>query len=210
MHDNNISRLYQENRTAGDFAAGYLQYLSTLLQQLDTAAIAAFINEFEQARATGKTVFVIGNGGSAATASHMANDIALDVMKKSGTDTPFRVISLTDNMPLITAIGNDEGYENIFVYQLRLLYNAGDRLVVISASGNSPNVIAAANWVKTRGGRVSGLLGFDGGELLNICDVAILARTPKGEYGPVEDIHMIMDHLVGNYLQCKTSEEVQK
>ncbi len=210
MTHNNLSKLYCDNKSAKDYATAYLKYLSTLLSNLDSEAIASFIAEFEEARATRNTVFVVGNGGSAGTASHMANDIALDVMKKSGTDIPFRVVSLTDNMPLITAIGNDEGYENIFVYQLRLLYNPGDRLVVISASGNSPNVVAAAKWVKKQGGRVSGLLGFDGGELEAICDVVVLARTPKGEYGPVEDIHLIMDHLVGNYLQCKTTEEVQK
>lgn len=209
MEQNNIVRIYKQNRSAREFAGAYIQYLVSLLEKLDTTAIASFIGELEDARRTSKSVFVIGNGGSAGTASHMANDIGLDVMKKSGTDTPFRIISLTDNIPVITAIGNDEGYENVFVYQLKILYGSMDKLVVISASGNSPNVVAAANWVKKRGGTVIGLLGFDGGALKDICDVCILVETPKGEYGPVEDIHMIFDHLASNYLQNKVGEEMQ-
>ena len=204
---NNMSRLYKESKSPEEFAGSYLNYLSDLLKGLDLKAIAGFIGEFEDARRTGNTVFLTGNGGSAATASHMANDIALDVLKKSGTKNPFRVLALSDSIPLITAIGNDDGYENIFLYQLKIHYRPGDRLVVISASGNSPNVVLAAQWVKERGGRVIGLLGFDGGKLQALCDVAITVKTPKGEYGPVEDIHMVMDHLIANYLLGKTLQE---
>lgn len=210
MDNNNLTKLYRNNRSAKNYAAEYLKYLATLMNNLDTEAIADFIEELEQARESGNTVFMVGNGGSAGTASHMANDIGLDVMKKSGTGRPFCLISLTDNIPIITAIANDEGYENVFVYQLKLQYNHGDKLIVISASGDSSNVVAAANWVKEQGGRVIGLLGFDGGKLKNICDVFILAETPKGEYGPVEDIHMIINHLAGSYLQYKVTEEVEK
>ncbi len=208
MFDNNITRLCRESRDAKSFAEGYLRYLVALLQELDNEDIASFISEFEQSRLAGNTVFVVGNGGSATTASHMANDIALGIMKNGRTVTPFRVLSLTDNIPLITAISNDRGYENIFVSQLNFLYNPNDKLVVISATGNSPNIVAAARWVKKRGGRVIGLLGFDGGVLKDLCDVVLLARTPKGEYGPVEDIHMIMNHLVSIYLQHKATDDV--
>ncbi len=206
----NVIRLYKESKNAQDFAVKYLDYLSGLLHKLDTKAIAAFIEEIEAARQKNQTVFIIGNGGSAATASHMANDIGLDVFKKSGTAKPYRIMSLADNVPVMTAIGNDDGYDNLFLYQLKIHYRAGDKLVVISASGNSPNLVSAAQWVKEQSGTVLGLLGFDGGKLKNICDVIVLAETPKGEYGPVEDIHMIMDHLMGNYLQGRTLEEEKK
>ncbi len=135
---NNIVKLYKETRSAEEFTKGYLSYLCDLLKQLDTKAIASFIHEFEDAREKDKTVFLIGNGGSAATASHMANDIGLDVLKKSGMNRPFRVMSLTDNVPVMTAIGNDEGYDQLFFLQLKIHYRPGDKLVVISASGNSP------------------------------------------------------------------------
>jgi len=99
------------------------------------------------------------------------------------------------------AVANDTGYENIFVNQLRIHYRKGDKLVAISASGNSPNVVVAAEWVKKQGGAVIALVGFDGGKLKEIGDVVVQVKAVKGEYGPVEDIHMILDHLVSYWLQ---------
>jgi D-sedoheptulose 7-phosphate isomerase len=133
----------------------------------------------------------------------MANDIGLDVMRKTGPDKPFRVLALTDSVSLLTAVANDDGYENVFASQLKVHFKPGDKLIVISASGNSPNLVKAAQWVKENKGRVIGLLGFDGGSLRNICDTVVSVDTPKGEYGPVEDIHLILDHLVAVWLQLK-------
>lgn len=198
---NNMERLFLDSLHEEDFIKGYLNYLSQLFLRLDTKAIARFIAELESAYEQEKTIFIAGNGGSASTASHMANDLGMDVLKKGGSSKAFRALALTDNTSLMTAIANDDGYDNTFVNQLRIHYRTGDRLIVISASGNSPNVAAAAKWVKERGGRVLGLTGFDGGELKNLCDVLIHVDTPKGEYGPVEDVHMVMDHLVANWLQ---------
>lgn len=205
---NDIRRIYKETNTAGAFALEYLNHLTRIMKQIDINAVTDFIHELEMARNQGHTVFVVGNGGSAATASHMANDIGLDVMKKSDTNIPFRILSLTDNIPVISAIGNDNGYENIFLYQLRILYRPGDKLIAISASGNSPNVIRAVEYVKSQNGIVLGLTGFDGGKLADMCDIAIHIKTKPGEYGPVEDIHMIMDHLIASYLQYKVEEDV--
>jgi D-sedoheptulose 7-phosphate isomerase len=195
----NLAGIIHDAVNPTEFAGAYLKYLSILLDRVDAKAIAAFIGELESARLTGNTVFVIGNGGSAATASHMANDFGVGT-RAADTGTPLRVLALTDNVAAMTAIGNDDGYENLFLYQLRIHYRPGDKLVAISASGNSPNVVTAAEWVKQRGGAVIGLTGFDGGKLKSLCDVAIHAETPKGEYGPVEDIHMIVDHLVYTWL----------
>lgn len=196
--------------TKGDlqkFAKGYFRYLAELLDSLDTGAIEEFVKHLEQARQGDHTVFMAGNGGSAATATHMANDLSTDVYRKGGGKKPFRVLALTESASCLTAIANDDCYENVFVNQLKIHYRPGDKLVVISASGNSPNVVAAAQWVKEQGGAVMGLVGFDGGKLAGICDVAIVAQTPKGEYGPVEDVHMIMDHLVSNWLGYKLQAE---
>lgn len=204
---NNIEKIFNESQNAAQFARGYLNYLSTLLGRLDTDAIADVIEELETARKNDNTIFIAGNGGSAATASHMANDIGMDVLKKGGIKTPFRAFALTDNVALMTAIANDEGYHNLFVNQLRIYYRPGDKLLAISASGNSPNVIEAAEWVRERGGKVIGFVGFDGGKLKEVCDVVIHVNTPKGEYGPVEDIHMVLDHLIANWLQYKVKTE---
>jgi len=194
-----LETILKESTDPAQFARAYLDYLSGLLKRLDPKAIAAFIDELEQARANHHTVFVVGNGGSASTASHMANDFGVGAFPGDGIP-PFRVLALTDNVAAMTAIGNDTGFENLFVSQLRIHHMPGDKFIAISASGNSPNVVRGAEWVKDRGGRVIALVGFDGGKLKGLADVVIHAETPKGEYGPVEDIHMILDHLVYTWL----------
>ncbi|MCX5829720.1 MAG: SIS domain-containing protein [Deltaproteobacteria bacterium] len=198
---NNIKRIYTECSDVEEFVRKYIHYLSSLMNRLDTKAIGAFVDELERTRKNHHTIYIIGNGGSAATAMHMVNDIGIDVFKKSGTDLPYRVMSLCENISVSTAIANDSGYQNLFVNQLQMHYRPGDMLIAISASGNSPNVVMAAEWVKEHGGRVIGLLGFDGGSLKKICDISILVETPKGEYGPVEDIHLVIDHMISHWLQ---------
>lgn len=197
---NNIERLFGEADCLGEFANSYFKYLYDVLRRLELSAIETVVEEFENARANGNTIFLTGNGGSAATASHMANDLGADVLRKGGGEKPFRVFALTDNVSVISAIANDDGYDSVFVNQLKLHYSDDDKLVVISASGNSPNIVAAAEWVNKRGGKVIGLVGFDGGRVVDFCDVAIHVETPKGEFGPVEDVHMIINHLISNWL----------
>ena len=198
---NNIERLFAEAGDVQRFSRGYFRYLSVLMKNIDTDAIAAFIEELETARRQQNTVMFVGNGGSAVTASHMANDVGLGPRTRD-YELPFRTLALTDNVSVMTAIANDHGYDNLFVYQLRIHYKPGDKLVAISASGNSPNVVAAAEWVKKQRGKVIGLVGFDGGKLKDICDIVVHVETPKGEYGPVEDIHMILNHLLCTWLKC--------
>lgn len=197
--DNLDSLLRQHDRPA-EFAGAYLAYLADMLGRLDRQAIAAFIDHLEDARQNQRTVFFIGNGGSAATASHMANDLAIGTFGGSW-EHPLRAIALTDNVAAVTAIANDHGFEDIFVRQLQVYHRPGDKLVAISASGNSPNVLAAVEWVKKQGGTAIGLVGFDGGKLKGACDIVIHAATPSGEYGPVEDVHMILDHLVFTWMR---------
>ncbi len=194
----NIDSIINSSPDVSQFAKGYFEYISKLTAQLDTEAISAFVKELESARKDHNTVFFVGNGGSAATASHMANDLAFG--SRVHQDPPFRVLSLTDNVAAMTAVANDNGYESLFIRQLKVHYRPGDKLVAISASGNSPNVVTAAEWVKEQGGKVIGLVGFDGGKLRDICDITICIETPKGEYGPVEDVHMMLDHLIYTWI----------
>jgi D-sedoheptulose 7-phosphate isomerase len=185
--------------TERGYALHYLSHLSERLSQINPDEVADLIRELESARTEGSTVFLAGNGGSAATASHMANDFGIGL--HSAGSTAIRAVALTDNVPVMTAISNDARYRNVFEDQLKVLYQTGDRLLAISASGNSPNLIAAAEWVKQKGGRVIGLVGFDGGALKGLCDVVVHVRTPRGEYGPVEDAHMVLNHLVVTWFQ---------
>ena len=200
---NNIEKNNAKSNNISDFASEYFKYLKQVLDSIEPSSFQKLSDEFEDARENGDTIFVIGNGGSAVTATTMANDIGFDIIKKTGTDKPFKVLSLSDNISVITAIANDVGYENAFINQLKIHYRKGDKLLVISASGKSENVVKAAKWVKTNGGRVIGFLGFDGGELKDLSDVVIHVKTEPGEYGPVEDTHLILNHVLAHWFQNK-------
>jgi D-sedoheptulose 7-phosphate isomerase len=190
-----------KNETA-QYAAEYLQNLSKLMIELDFDVIDDIAQAFESARLHSKTVFFIGNGGSAATASHFANDLATAIPLPEGAPR-YKSISLADSNAAITCLANDTGYENIFVGQLKNLLEPGDVLVAISASGNSPNLVKAVEFANSHGALTIGFTGFDGGKLRQLSRVCLHVQTPKGAYGPVEDIHMSMDHLITGYLrQC--------
>jgi D-sedoheptulose 7-phosphate isomerase len=200
---NNIEGLCNRAKSAGEFARGYFDYLKQVLDSIEPASIDKLVQEFESARSSGHTIFVAGNGGSATTATSMANDIGFDVIKKCGTDKPFRVLALTDNTSVISAIANDVGYEQVFLNQLKIHYRQGDRFLAISASGNSPNVVAAAKWIKKQGGRVISFVGFTGGKLKEFSDIAVHVKSEAGEYGPVEDAHLVLNHILAHWFQCK-------
>ena len=200
---NNIDKVYQNSNSAGEFAQGYFAYLKNVLDSIEPDSINRLTAEFEDARVTGNTIFVAGNGGSATTATSMANDIGFDIIKKTGTDKPFRVFALTDNSSVITAISNDVGYDNVFMNQLRIHYRPGDKLLAISASGNSANLVMAAKWVKKQGGKVISFLGFSGAQLKGISDVVVHVKSEAGEYGPVEDAHLVLNHILAHWFQCK-------
>jgi len=203
---NNIDKLYNGSRSASEFAEGYIAYLKQALDSIELESIDKLVEEFENARAIGNTIFIAGNGGSATTATSMGNDIGFDIIKKSGTDKPFRVLALTDNTSVITAIANDVGYENVFLNQLKIHYRQGDRLLAISASGNSPNLLVAAGWVKEQGGRVISFVGFTGGKLKELSDVVVHVKSEAGEYGPVEDIHLVLNHILAHWFQNKLKQ----
>ena len=135
----------------------------------------------------------------------MANDLGFDVLKKTKIKKTFKIQSLNDNPSVITAIANDTGYENTFVNQLKIHFKKGDILIVLSASGNSLNLIKACNWVKKKNGKTVGILGFDGGKLLRICNLNIHIKTKKNEYGPVEDAQLVINHILAHWFQKKYS-----
>jgi D-sedoheptulose 7-phosphate isomerase len=180
------------------FAAAYLDYVAGLLRAIDPQQIGALLSALAELRDSGGTLFIAGNGGSAATASHMANDFAIGTRTTGGR--PLRAIALADAVATITALANDSGYDQVFVAQLDVHFRPGDGLLAVSASGNSPNLLAAARWVRARGGRVLALTGFDGGVLRELADVVVHVPTASGEYGPVEDAHMVLDHLATTWL----------
>lgn len=204
---NNLEKNFKEAKSASDYAKRYLTYLNGLLSSLDTDIIAKISDILDKARLDGRRIFMVGNGGSAATAYHYVNDFGVGCLMDG--KKPFRIMALTDNVPNVTALANDTGYENIFVGQMRGLFDPKDVLVALSVSGNSPNVVKAVEYAKKVGGYTIGLVGFDGGQMLKMCDLSLLVKTEKGEYGPVEDIHLVLDHLISSYLKYKIMQGAQ-
>jgi D-sedoheptulose 7-phosphate isomerase len=180
------------------FARGYVEHLITILRRLDYASVGHVISLFVETRSRGNTIFFLGNGGSAATACHFANDFGFCASPEG--HTPFRSLSLTANSAFLTCLANDIGYENVFSWQLRNLMRPGDVVVGLSASGNSPNAIKALEYANQNGGIPVAIVGFDGGKMKKIARHVIHVETDKGEYGPVEDVHMVLDHLITQYL----------
>ena len=193
-------------KKASEFAKDYVNGLKHVLDRLPWEAVDRVLLAIEEVYQRRGQIFVIGNGGSAATASHMMNDLNKGTLGHKG-DAPwprFRVISLTDNVSLMTAWGNDTDYDHIFSEPLKNLAQQGDLLIAISASGNSPNIITAVEAAKQIGVKILGLTGFGGGKLAKLADVSF--SVPSNEYGPVEDAHMILDHVITGYLYEKLKE----
>tara|TARA_B110000008_G_scaffold36588_1_gene33057 strand:- start:28117 stop:28722 length:606 start_codon:yes stop_codon:yes gene_type:complete len=192
---NRIDKFYTED--IEQFSKSYLDYLKEIIDKVDLVEIRKFVEVILNAREVGSTVFFIGNGGSAATSSHFVNDLAIGTNEYK---KPFKIVSLNDNIPILTALGNDFGYEEIFIRQLKVYAKKGDILVGISASGNSPNLINAFEYASSSGMKTVALTAFDGGEMKKIADYGVHIPTGLKEYGPAEDMHMVLDHLIGNYL----------
>ncbi len=201
------SQLEQERplelKTAARDIESYLADIAATLAVLPRDRIMEVVEALDNARLQRKHVFILGNGGSSATASHFACDLA------KGTAVPgrtrFKAIALTDNMPLITAWANDTSYDNIFVEQLANLASDGDVVIGISGSGNSPNVLNAMKLARKLGAITIGLTGFDGGELKNLVDMAIV--VPNHCMEQVEDIHQILEHAICTLLRAMAQEE---
>lgn len=191
--------------TAREHASRYVTEVCGLLRGLDLDPVARFIDLLDEARRRGATVFFVGNGGSAATASHWANDLGIGTRVEGVAG--FRAVSLTDNVAVLSALANDFGYEEVFTRQLVGLFRPADVLVAISVSGNSPNVVRAVEWANAHGGMTVGLIGFDGGKLRTVCQLAIHAPGARGNYGPAEDVHLFLDHLVTGCLRQRLLDE---
>lgn len=186
-----------------EHVTAYLDRLRAMLAAIDVNAVAAAADILIAAYDGQRTVFVCGNGGSASTASHMAADFGKNAV--GAGKRRLRVISLNDNMAWFSALANDLGYASVFTEQVENLLGADDVLVALSASGNSENVVKAAELARTRGARVVALVGFDGGRLAQIADAVV--HLPASHYGPVEDGHLILNHVFTEALKARTLED---
>jgi D-sedoheptulose 7-phosphate isomerase len=181
----------------------YLERLRTAIDALPADRLTQLGEMLYRTYRNEKQVFTLGNGGSASTASHIAADLAKNTIGPNMGR--FRITSLNDNTAILTALANDLGYENVFSEQLQNLIRPGDLLLAVSASGNSANVIKAINYARSRCAEVVGILGFDGGEAARLADLAIV--VPSFDYGVVEDLHLIINHILVEYFRTKLAEE---
>lgn len=172
----------------------YTKYMNTALEKVSQQEIDKFIELIIDAYEKEKMIFVIGNGGSAANASHFAQDLAKGTRKNLEQGKRIKALSLTDNLPFITALGNDDGYETIFEQQLRTFAKAGDILIAISGSGNSPNIIKAVEWANKNGMTTIGITGFNGGKLRKINTHSV--HVPLDDMCTSEGIHSSIMHYV--------------
>ncbi len=176
---------------------GYLSDIQTTITKLHLANVEQAIYLMHEARLNYQRVFIMGNGGSAATASHFVCDLS------KGTRVPgcpdFKVIGLNDNMSVFSAYSNDEGYENAFANQLASLVEPGDVVVAFSASGNSPNVLRGIDTANRMNARTIGFTGTDGGRLRDLAQVEVHVNNPKADQ--VEDVHLMLAHLISRVLK---------
>lgn len=176
----------------------YRHKVDALYDTVDVDNVCTVLTTIIDTFKRGNTLFICGNGGSAATASHMQVDFTYYI--RHFTSYKPGILSLTDHSPMITAISNDTAFENIFKDQLRGIMRRGDTVIFISASGNSQDLLVGADYVNDNGGISIAWVGFDGGKLKDRCSLVLHNANPKGDYGPIEDLHMFYVHLLVNYL----------
>jgi D-sedoheptulose 7-phosphate isomerase len=186
--------------TIAPFLDGYLGEMRSAAERIDRDAVARAAARIDQAIEHGAWIFVCGNGGSAAIANHLTCDFVKGIQTNTGRRP--RVQSLSSNIELITAIGNDLAYADIFAYQLSTLARSGDLLLTVSSSGNSENIVRAVQWAKEHGMATIALTGFDGGRSAQLAEIGI--HVPAANYGIVEDLHQSIMHVLAQYIRQKS------
>lgn len=185
-----------------DHIRSYIVQLQSTLDLLPLQKISEVISILYEARLANRQVFIMGNGGSASTATHFVCDLAKNTRKPGWPD--FRVLGLSDNMALVSAYANDEGYENVFARQLASFVQPEDVVIGISTSGKSANVLEAVKLANDRGATTIGFTGFDGGQLAKLVDVNV--HVPSDCIEQVEDVHLILEHLMCKVLRERTQQ----
>jgi len=196
-----MANLFKES---GDFAAydkGYFRRMAELCEQVDLGAVGRAADALDKARADGAALYFIANGGSAAIASHWVNDLLVGA--QLGDKPGFRAYCPSDNSSSVTAIGNDSCFENIFAAQLRVQLKPGDVVYAMSVSGNSENIVRGLQAAREKGAVTIGVAGMGGGRMLELCDIAVHLPCTADEYGPVEDMFSILEHLIAGYLTMR-------
>ncbi|HHX41866.1 MAG TPA: SIS domain-containing protein [Armatimonadetes bacterium] len=184
---------------------GYLERVVQAAREVDPAEVDALAGAIAEAYQAGRFVFIVGNGGSGANASHLCEDLGKGTLSDFQRQKRLKVLSLTDNTPYLLAWGNDTSFERVFVEQLRNLAGPGDLLIAISGSGNSPNILRAVEYANRLGLHTFGVTGFDGGRLREIAHACL--HVPCDDMGVVEAIHAIFFHYLVDALRLRFQGE---
>ena len=201
-----MAELFSQAASFPHYAKLYNARLAELLDALDMEALGRAVDAFATAREAGKSLYIMGNGGSAAIAAHLVNDLVAGAYIEGAQN--FRVFSLSDNVATVTALANDSGYESLFVRQLKVQLQPGDVVMALSVSGNSPNILRGLEYARSCGNTTIGLCGFTGGKMIGLCDIAVLAETTLDEYGPVEDVFSIVCPILSGYLSMTCGKQL--
>ena len=180
-----------------EFARWYRGREVAQWESLDLPAVERLARLLLDVRRRGRHVFVMGNGGSAATAASIAVDFSKTAATRGGR--AWKCLSLSENAAFITAMSNDHTFDDIFIRQLDNLLQPGDAALLISGSGNSPNLVKAARFARQRGAKTAALLGFDGGKLMGLVDAPVLIASE--DYGVIEDLHLAVSHIITFFLR---------
>lgn len=188
-----------------NFIQTYKKTLTELIEGINEDIISEIILSIENTYKNKGKIYILGNGGSAATASHMVNDLGVGLARRN--IMYLDIESLSDNSSVCTAIANDIGFDNIFYMQIKNKLKQNDLIFALSCSGNSSNIIKAVKYAKEQKVTIVGITGFDGGELKQLSDISFHIETQKGNYGQVEDLHMILDHIIYSYFIERKNNE---
>lgn len=193
-----MESLYRAAATPEEYIRGHFQRTAEVVAAIDPAATARLLQWVMETWENDGAIFVAGNGGSASVAGAWENDLSANSVVPG--QRGFRVMALADSGPVITALGNDIHFDQVFAEQLRAWMRPGDLLIAMSCSGNSGNILAAVEQAHASGGRSAALCGFDGGKLKDLAQLAIHIPTSKDEYGPVEDAFSVVMHAVCGHI----------
>jgi len=180
--------------------SSYMARVQEAIESIEPGKVVLLTQAIANTFNNGGKIVIAGNGGSASTANHMVNDL---IMARNFKGKSAQVISLTDNQAIFSAIGNDFSFEQVFSKQIETICESKDLLILISASGNSSNLIQAFEEASRIGMRTSAILGFDGGKLKGLVEVAVHAKTGMGDYGPAEDIALVVNHAIAAALRSE-------
>jgi D-sedoheptulose 7-phosphate isomerase len=199
MH--HMAELFHKSEDFSDYSIGYFERLAEFFSKIDLEPLGRIAAALDKARTNGSAIYFIANGGSSAIASHWVNDLLVGA--QLGDKPGFRAYCPTDNSASVTAIGNDSCFENVFAAQLRVQLQPGDVVYAMSVSGNSENIVRGLQAAIDKGATTIGVSGMAGGRMLALCDIGLHIPSTADEYGPVEDMFSIVEHLIAGYLTMK-------